>query len=80
MKPYILTRSTFPEEKERIKADLALKSEKYKYPFRLYDGDGELYYEGLSIENSSFEPLDAEQPNSGVTEIHYLNNGKWEEL
>ena len=25
-------------------------------------------------------PLDEEQPNSGVTEIHYLNNGKWEEL
>ncbi len=80
MKSYILTRSTFPEDKERIEKDLALKSEKYKYPFRLYDADGELYYEGLSIENDSFDPLDEEQPNSGVTEIHYLNNGKWEQL
>lgn len=79
-KPYILTRPIFPEDKERIKKDLALKSEKYKYPFRLFDGDGELYYEGLSAENDSFEPMDAEQPNTGVTEIHYLNNGNWEAL
>ncbi len=80
MKTYILIRSIFPEDKERINKDLALKSEKHKFPFRLFDGDGELYYEGLSIENNSFDPLDEEQPNSGVTEIHYLNNGKWEEL
>jgi len=80
MNTYILTMSIFPEDKERIKKDLAFKSEKYKYPFRLFDGDGELYYEGLSIENNSFDPLDEEQPNSGVTEIHYLNNGNWEEL
>lgn len=80
MKSYILIRSTFPEDKERINKDLALKSEKYKYPFRLYDDDGELYYEGLSIENNSFDPLDDEMDNSGCTEIHYLNNGKWEQL
>lgn len=30
--------------------------------------------------NNSFYPLDEEQPNSGVTEIHYFNNGKWEQL
>jgi hypothetical protein len=80
MKPYILTHTTFPEEKGRIKADLVLESDKYKYPFRLYDDDGELYYEGLCVENNSFYPLDEEQPNSGVTEIHYFNNGKWEQL
>jgi len=80
IKPYILTRSTFPEEKERIKEELKYKTEQHKYPFRLYDDDGVLYYEGLSIENDSFDPLDEEQPNSGVTEIHYLNNGKWEQL
>lgn len=80
MKPYILTRSIFPEEKAMIARDLKLKTDAHKYPFRLYDGDGELYYEGLSIENNSFEPLDEEQPKSGVTEIHYFNNGKWEEL
>jgi hypothetical protein len=80
MKTYILTRSTFPEEKERIKEELKYKTEQHKYPFRLYDDDGVLYYEGLSIENDSFDPLDEEQPNTGVTEIHYLNNGKWEQL
>ena len=80
MRTYILTRSTFPEDKERIEKELALKSEKYKYPFRLFDGDGELYYEGLSAKKDSFDPLDDEMDNSGCTEIHYLNNGKWEEL
>jgi len=80
MKPYILTYSTFPEEKERIQEELKHKTEKLKYPFRLYDADGELYYEGLCVKNNTFYPLDEEQPNSGVTEIHYLNNGKWEEL
>jgi hypothetical protein len=80
MKPYILTRTTLSEEKHRIQEDLKFKTDRHKYPFRLYDGDDELYYEGLSIENNSFEPLGAEQPNSGVTSIHYFNNGKWEEL
>jgi hypothetical protein len=80
MKSYVLTRSIFPEDKERIKKDLTLKSEKYKYQFRLFDGDGELYYEGLSIEKDSFDPLDDEMDNSGCIEIHYLENGKWEQL
>jgi hypothetical protein len=80
MKPYILTHTTLSEEKQRIQDDLKYKTEAHKYPFRLFDDDGELYYEGLSVENDSFEPLDEEQPNSGVTEIHYLNNGNWEQL
>jgi hypothetical protein len=80
MKSYILTCTTLSEEKHRIQEDLKFKSDKHKYPFRLFDDDGELYYEGLSVENDSFEPLDEEQPNSGVTEIHYFNNGKWEQL
>ena len=80
MRPYILTRTAFFEDRERIKEEVKHKTERHKYPFRLYDGDGELYYEGLCVRNNSFYPLDEEQPNSGVTEIHYLNNGKWEEL
>jgi hypothetical protein len=80
MKPYILTHTTFPEERERILKDLKYKTDRHKYQFRLYDGDGELYYEGLSVENNTFYPLDEELPNSGVTEIHYFNNGKWEQL
>ena len=80
MKPYILTRTKFLEERNRIREDLKCKTDKHKYQFRLYDDDGELYYEGLCVENYSFYPLDEEQPNTGVTEIHYFNNGKWEQL
>lgn len=80
MKPYILIRTTLSEEKHRIQKGLKFKTDKHKYPFRLFDDDGELYYEGLSVENNSFEPLDEEQPNSGVTEIHYFNDRKWELL
>ena len=80
MKPYILTHTTLSEERNRIQEDLKFKTDKHKYQFRLYDDDGELYYEGLCVENNSFYPLDEEQPNSGVTEIHYFNNGKWEQL
>ena len=80
MKPYILTHTTLSEERERIQKDQKHKTERHKYPFRLYDDDGELYYEGLCVENNSFYPLDEEQPNSGVAEIHYFNNGKWEQL
>jgi len=42
--------------------------------FRMYDDDGELYYEGRSDDDSSFEPLDYYgEPNAGCTEIRYLN-------
>jgi hypothetical protein len=80
MKPYILTRTTLSEERKRMQEDLKLKTDKHIYPFRLYDDYGELYYEGLSVENNSFYPLDEEQPNSGVTKIHYFNNRRWEQL
>lgn len=58
--------------------------------FRIYDGDGELYYEGktdalsntASGEDCGFEPLDDfGMPDSGCTEIRYLNDkGEWETL
>lgn len=46
--------------------------------FRMYDDDGELYYEGYfwpHCESSdNFEPLFAfGAPNAGCTEIHYRN-------
>jgi len=54
---------------------------KYLYKFRMFDDDGELYYEGYSIDNSSFDPMDDfGTPNAGVTEIKYVNNGKFETL
>jgi hypothetical protein len=82
IKPYVLTYSSFEEEAEMIKASVAERTDKHKYKFRLYDDDGELCYKGLCVTNNSFYPLDEEQPNSGVTEIHYLNEetGKFEQL
>lgn len=63
---------------------------KHGKKFRMYDDDGELYYEGYNIENEDpgpfesdpgFEPLDDfGMPNAGCTYIEYLENGKWEAL
>jgi hypothetical protein len=63
-----------------IQRHSSLKSNKHKFPFRMYDDDGDLFYEGLSKVNFSFSPLDEMGYNSGCTEIHYLNNGKFERL
>ena len=52
--------------------------------FRMLDGDGIVYFEGLFIgdENTDeFEPLDDYgTPDSGCTDIQYFENGKWETL
>lgn len=53
------------------------------HKFKLYDDDGELYYEGIATNQdseSAFEPLDWAMANDGCTEIKYLNKGKWETL
>jgi|10_taG_2_1085330.scaffolds.fasta_scaffold54968_3 hypothetical protein len=52
----------------------------FPYKFRLYDGDGELYFEGFSIDNSSFDPQDHFSESYGVTTIKYFENGEWVEL
>ena len=45
-----------------------------KHKFKIYDDDGELYCEGLSDDDCSFDPLDDYgMPSLGATEIHYLN-------
>jgi hypothetical protein len=49
-------------------------------PFRLYDDDGELYYEGhfvMTDDHTGFEPLDWAMGNAGCTEIRYRERGKW---
>lgn len=54
-----------------------------RHKFRLYDDDGELYYEGLSSDaetEAAFDPLDWAMGHSGCTRIDYLINGKWEIL
>ncbi len=53
--------------------------------FKLYDDDGELYFEGASNDQSSeaaFVPLDWAMGNYGCTDIEYLdaNTGKWVSL
>lgn len=51
--------------------------------FRLYDDDGNIYYEGLSDDFATFEPLDDYgTPNAGCTEIRYYNDKtkEWETL
>lgn len=50
------------------------------HKFRLYDDDGELYFEGWSNNDSSFAPLNWALNNYGCTEIKYLNKGRWSTL
>ncbi len=48
--------------------------------FRMYDDDGNLYYEGRMTE-ADFEPLDDfGRPDAGCTELRFLNNNQWEIL
>lgn len=52
------------------------------YKFRLYDDDGNLYYEGRSNDRSTeeaFEPLNWAEADSGCTFIQYLQD-RWETL
>ena len=48
-------------------------------PFKLYDDDGELYYEGEMNEHcDDFAPLDNfGMPNAGCTRIDVFENGQW---
>ena len=66
------------------KGNFVLATPPLPYRFRLYDDDGELYYEGRSDDRNSdaaFAPLDWAMADSGCTRIDYLqDNGKWETL
>lgn len=51
--------------------------------FKLYDDDGNLYYEGRASNQDdevAFEPLDWAMADSGCTDIKYLYKGKWQSL
>jgi len=52
--------------------------------FRIYDGDGELYYSGILIGDdvTCFEPMDDFAVGSGCTEIKlkHKGTGAWETL
>lgn len=56
---------------------------KLPFKFRMLDDDGEVYYEGRSSSDSSFDPLDDfGTPNDGCTTIQYWNNKRrqWEAI
>lgn len=56
------------------------QKKKMPHKFRLFDDDGELYFEGYSSNSSSFCPLDEYGIDYGCTEIKYFEKGKWEVL
>ena len=60
------------------------RAEELPYRFKLFDDDGNLYYEGRSNDRDSeeaFEPLDWSMFHAGCTSIEYLqDNGSWEQL
>lgn len=61
--------------------ETALVYGKDKIPWRLYDDDGELYYEGWLYEDDEAiieqAVLDWGMHDSGCTEIQVKRNGKW---
>ncbi len=80
-----LLRTDTPEAKEsRIKAF----RDDMNFEFRLYDDDGELYYEGLckdlddQCEESAFGPLDWAMNDVGATTMKYRKVGHaiWQTL
>lgn len=55
-------------------------SDKFKYKFRLLDGDRNIYFEGISTKNDSFEPLDCLGNEFGCVDLQFLENGKFRSL
>jgi hypothetical protein len=88
---WVITRDVLFEENALIlaKSEAGTKSKDFKpadkvfFEFRLLDGDGVVYYHGLSDscdDDKAFDPLDYYGPHSGCTEIQYKVNGQWETL
>lgn len=79
---YIITKILEPSlnDNELIKRHSSFKTDRHKFPFKMYDDDRNLYYEGLSKINFSFDPLDEIGYSAGCTEIHYLEKGKFQQL
>ncbi len=57
--------------------DEALKSH---LRFRLLDGDGNIYFEGVASVGEEFQPLDDFGREYGCTQIDYLEEANWKEL
>lgn len=68
------------EDYDFLEKENASKTPAMIHPFKIFDDDGTLYLKGFSAENNSFDPLDEFGICYGCTEIHYLENGKFERL
>ena len=55
-------------------------SNKFRFKFRLLDGDRNVYFEGFATANDSFDPLDFLGIEYGCTDIQYFENGKFVSL
>jgi hypothetical protein len=79
---FVITKIFEPSLKDEklLQRHLSLKTEHHKFHFKMYDDDRNLYYEGLSKINFSFDPLDEMGVGAGCTEIHYFENGKYTKL
>jgi hypothetical protein len=44
------------------------------------DDDGTVYFEGISDNDSSLDPLDWAMPRYGCTAIRYRRQGRWQIL
>jgi len=51
-----------------------------KHKWRAFDADGELYYEGISSDDSDFAPLDFATADAGATVLKYKVGNAWKEL
>lgn len=52
-------------------------SNKYKYIFRLLDGERNIYFEAITTKNDCFEPLHFFTSEFGCTDLQYFENGKF---
>ncbi len=55
-------------------------SNKFKFKFRLLDGDKNIYFEGLSTGCDSFDPLDFFGSEFGCTDLQYFEDEKFVSL
>ncbi|MAG28119.1 hypothetical protein CMI47_21545 [Candidatus Pacearchaeota archaeon] len=58
------------------------EKQRMEHRFRMLDGDGEVYFEGLIDDDSNFAPLDVWGINYGCTSMQFWNydTQQWDEL
>ncbi len=78
---WIITEDHLEGEEVDIQSRDFVALKQCPHKFRIRDGDGILCYSGVSSDyetEGAFRPLDEYgTPNSGATEIQYLEDGSW---